>query len=198
MKKIYSLLTLAVLSTLVCAGCVEKTPIYYGTAFNKAQAERQMRPGRNTVIVNCFTKAYMDDSISTCAGVPTLLMPATERAAEFTQIIFGSAAGGKRKNSKLRQTTKRMVDDPDFDTLYMSQKCDSDGFSVFKKVSDGEFYVFSGAGGYSYAEKISVRGGETKKVVLSGTASGQRGGFDYELWERNERRREWEARQRKK
>ena len=197
MTKIYCFL---VLGLLVCAGCVEtKAPIYYSSTFSLAQAERMMRPGRNTIIVNCFTRNPNDDSISTCAGVVAEIIPATERAAEFSKVIFGSATGGKRTVDEVRETLKRIANaDANFGNLRADATCDSNGFAVFNKVADGEFYVLAGAGGMSYAGKISVSGGETKQIVLSGSSPTYDKGFNYDHWYKYERRREWESRKHKK
>ena len=193
MKKLYCFL---VLGLLVCAGCVDRTPIHFTTAFDRGQAERQMRSGRNTVIANIFTRDPHNGTLKTCAGYETMLIPATERSAEYIEILFGSATGGQLTNSRLGSINRRIVSDPNFN-VYVSQRCDSDGLAVFNNVGDGEFYILGGAGGCMYAGKVYVRGGETKKVVLSGTGLEYRKGFDYEHWERYERRREWEARKRK-
>ncbi|MDR2947538.1 MAG: hypothetical protein LBV79_12450 [Candidatus Adiutrix sp.] len=194
MKKMCALCVLAIVSALACIGCVETTPIRYTTPLDKTQMERMLRSGRNTIIVNAFTKDPNDGSIATCAGRSVELIPATERAAEYTKIIFGSVEGGKQAGGDFNRTVGRIVADPDFQARF--ETCDSDGFATIKNVADGEFYVFVGAGGYVYGGKVNVRGGESETVILSGTAQEYSRGFNYEHWERYERRRAWEARQR--
>lgn len=197
MRKINVFFIMAFFSALTCAGCADTTPIYYSTTFNKAQAERLMRPGRNKIIINSFT-THSDGDITTCADVTSDLIPATEMAAEFMKINFGSEAGGQAVAMDAYRVTERIANpNPDFGRFWARAKCNSDGFAVFEGVADGSFYVTAGAGGYSYAQKVTVKGGETKKVVLSGSARSHSKGFNYERWHKNERRREWEANNRK-
>ena len=166
MKIIYGLL-LAV--TLVFVGCaVDRTPIYYTSTFNKAQAERLLGPGKNTIIANDYVIHKNEDGsqdIQTCAGGTILLMPATERATEYINILFGSRSW--ISNSRTGYIHDRIAnEDPDFMRLIRGSRCDSEGYAVFNNVADGEFYVLSQLSSNYSVQKVSVKGGQTVKVVL--------------------------------
>ena len=179
MKKIYGLISLAVLATLVSVGCAKPEPIYFASTFNEGQAERLMRPGRNKIILNSFVVQPGGDVI-TCAGSTAELVPATETAAEYVKMIFGSELGGEADIWDAQGISNRIANGTQgFMSLRAQQKCNADGSAVFENVGDGDFYLFSGAAwspwdnaieGFVFAQKVSVRGGETKKVVLSGRA----------------------------
>ena len=166
MKKIYGLLALV---SLVCIGCaVDRTPIYYTSTFNKAQAERLLGPGKNRIIANDYIIHKHEDGsreIQTCAGGTIMLMPATERAAEYINILFGSRSW--ISNSRTGYIHDRIAnEDPDFRLFIRGARCDSDGYAVFDNVADGEFYVLSQLSNNYSVQKVGVKDGQTVKVVL--------------------------------
>ena len=78
-----------------------------------------------------------------------------------------------------------------FANLRAFSTCNADDTAVFENVADGDFYIVTAVAwspwedaveGFFFAQKVSVKGGETKKVVLSGRAKrlNSRPGHRYE------------------
>jgi hypothetical protein len=177
MKKTMSILVLICLSNFLLTGCVANTvkEIPLVNKFDANQATKLLKPGRNTIEVNGFLR-QAGGGVVTCAGAKTSLTPATAMARERIGHLYGSDQGGFNSSTKYRFTNT----DPAYDSLQKTAICNSEGKVVFKNVADGDFYVvtmvvwtvpvnayYSSAEGGALSQLVSVRGGETKSIILT-------------------------------
>ena len=141
--------------------------------FDAAAAKRQLAPGSNTVHGSGLIR-QIGGGVVTCAGGTVFLMPATDAAKEWAQVLYGSDQGG------FFDVGRRSVQFPGADELFGAVRmanCDAQGGFKFDHVADGTFLVFTRitwmAGrllqGGSVMRSVSLSGGETVDVVLSPT-----------------------------
>ena len=173
MKK-SAVLVLAAMA-VVLAGVVSCVPVSQTVTlrqpFDKAQAERLLRPGNNTIKVNAFMR-QMGGGVVTCAGQEVILIPATKMAEERMAALYGSVNGGIRPVGL--GGLKFENEAPEYENKWKTAICSSDGRAIFSKVADGDFYIVTGVvwtvqypQGGNLSKRISVKGGETLEVVLS-------------------------------
>ena len=171
MKKNQWLSVFAMLTVLTIACVPQVSTVPLQQPFDKAQADRLLRPGNNTIKVNAFLR-QAGGGVVTCAGEEVGLVPATEMAKERITALYGSVNGGYRDihagNIKFENA------DPAYIVTQKTALCSSDGRVIFEKVTNGDFYIVTRviwmvqvAQGGTLAKLISVKGGETKDVVLS-------------------------------
>jgi len=173
MKK-SAVLVLATMA-VVLVGAVSCVPVSQTVTlkqpFDKAQAERLLRPGNNTIKVNAFMR-QAGGGVVTCAGEDIDLVPATKMAEERVTALYGSVNGGYRPVGL--GGLKFENEDPDYTNKWKTGICSSDGRAIFSKVADGDFYITTRVvwtvqypQGGNLSKRISVKGGETLEVVLS-------------------------------
>jgi len=170
MKKTSLLFVLAL--AVLAAGCVPAAKtVTLRQPFDKAQAERQMRPGNNTIKVNAFMR-QAGGGVVTCAGERVWLIPATAMAKERITAWYGSVNGGYRNFYSGNIMFEN--EDPAYESIRREVICSSDGRVTFEKVANGDFYVTTRvvwmvqiAQGGVLAKLISVKGGENLDLVLS-------------------------------
>ena len=159
------------------AGCVSPhLPISVTAPFHAGEAKIALEPGNNTVKGSALLSPLLQKSggeTVTCAGRPVYIAPATAYAKARMTALYGDgdagfnpALNGRRLNEQVnfwaegaRETT-----------------CDAQGRFVFEQLKDGEYYVSSQIvllvrtfpEGGVLMKKVSVQGGETKEILLSG------------------------------
>ena len=172
MKKsvLFPLLALAVL-----VGCGPNIrTVNLKESFNKAHAERLMRPGKNNIKVNAFLR-QAGGGVVTCAGEKVYLIPATELAQEIVTTRYGDVNGGYI-NYYADQRLKFKNISQDYIIARKEAICSSDGRVNFSNVASGEFYVSTQVtwktaqgvveGGH-LSKLVFVEGSETLDLVLS-------------------------------
>jgi len=159
MKKtaLFPLLALAVL-----VGCVQPQGITLKESFNKAHAERLMRPGKNTINVNAFIR-QAGGGVVTCAGEKVFLTPATELAQEIMTAVYGDVNGGYISYYAGQRIMFNNLAQ-DYIAARKEAICSSDGRVNFSNVASGEFYVSTKV--TWEAAKGVVEGGQLSKLVF--------------------------------
>ena len=170
MKTSILLLALAVL-----AGCGPQVrTVTLKESLNKAQAERLMRPGKNTIKVNAFLR-QSGGGVVTCAGEKVALIPATEMAQEIIRARYGDVNGGYVNYYDANMLRFANITQ-DYMTAQKESVCSSDGRVTFANVASGEFYVSTqvtwktaqgAVQGGRLSKLVFVDGGETLDLVLS-------------------------------
>jgi hypothetical protein len=166
---------LSVLALALVIGCAPSTvrTVTLKNPFDKDQADRLLRTGKNTIKVNAFLR-QAGGGVVTCAGETVYLTPATEMAKERITAIYGSVLGGFRRINAL-PTIKFANADTAYDEKRKSAICSSEGRVTFEKVANGDFYittrvVWSASNipqGGNLSKKITVSDGEVLDLVLS-------------------------------
>ncbi|MCL2123702.1 MAG: hypothetical protein FWH34_06380 [Desulfovibrionaceae bacterium] len=161
----------------VLAGCVAqlyKIPVT--TPFTAEEAKIALEPGNNTVKGSALVSPLLRRSggkTVTCAGMPIHIAPVTTYSkARMTALYDDDNAG---YNPALNG---RRLDEPVNFWAESAREttCDAQGYFTFEKLKDGEYYVSSQIvwleqtfpEGGVLMKKVSVQGGETKEIVLSG------------------------------
>lgn len=163
--------TLCVLMlTIGLAGCAAK-PVQLSASFNAEEARRLTQPGVNIVSGSALFRQN-GGGVVTCAGLEILLVPHTNYAAERIRAIYGNADRGY--NNVYRQL-QFIPDEPGYTQHTRQTVCDAQGKFYFNDVADGHFYLISHitwqvgsmAQGGAVMQAVTVRGGESRDVVLS-------------------------------
>lgn len=157
---------------LMLGGCVATQPRVYNidTPFDEAQAKAQTQPGSNTLKGSAFLR-QRGGAVVTCAGAEATLIPATEYATDRIRAIYGNTNKGQALYA-----TKFSPDYTGYRTHTLKSTCDAQGNFVFERVADGSFYVSAivrweaggAAQGGPIMQRVDLRGGETKSVILTG------------------------------
>jgi hypothetical protein len=171
-KNLAALLVLGLL-----AGCATQPPAYPvthaavrpGASFDARQARYILQHGTNIVEGQAIIR-HDDGRVATCAGDSATLVPDTA----YTRARLNSLYGGRRNYAEI-STAPRLRRDPQYETYVRHQPCDQEGRFRFDQVADGNYVVIaavrsegeSRAQGVSIREKVVVRGGETRSVVLT-------------------------------
>lgn len=165
----YSLLILPLF--LLLTGCLQQYTIKNN--FNEAEAQNALKPGKNTIKGSALIRQN-SGNVVTCAGTEISLIPVTEYSNErifhlykntekgFLSAIFYNPNAFTNDNFAYYRAMKNVT-------------CNAQGFFSFNEIADGDFFVVSRIiwrVGYStegglLMRKVSVRGGETKEIVLS-------------------------------
>ena len=162
---------------VVFVGCVSqhyKIPVT--TPFNAEEVKIALEPGKNTVKGSAILGALLRRSgggAVTCAGLPIHIAPVTTYSkARMTALYdnedfgFNPALNGRRLDEHVNFWMEGA----------RATTCDVKGHFTFENLKDGEYYISSQIvllvdtfpEGGVLMKKISVRGGETKEIVLSG------------------------------
>jgi hypothetical protein len=170
MKSFASLLCFAM------AGCAATpAPQTVSVAFNPAEVAWFNAPGRNTIKGSAVMRTVGGD-VRTCAGADANLVPDSTYARARMQTMFG---GLERGLLSARSGFTWSGTDPRYQAASRTTTCDPQGFFTFEAVPDGTYYVTakvvwgvptqyftSWQGGY-VMQRVEVRGGETRQVVLT-------------------------------
>ena len=162
---------------VVLAGCVAqhyKIPVT--TPFNAEEAKIALQPGNNTVtgsaIVGPLLRRYAGEAV-TCAGKPIHIAPVTTYSKARMIALYENDNAGHNpalNGRRLDESVNFWVESTKETT------CDAEGYFKFENLKDGEYYVLSQIiwleqtfpEGGVLMKKVSVQGGETKEIVLSG------------------------------
>ncbi|WP_146180674.1 hypothetical protein [Pseudomonas sp. HMWF032] len=166
----YKLCALLALAGVVLVGCAIAKPVNLTSSFNAQEARELTRPGVNIVSGSALIRQN-GGGVVTCAGLQVLLIPKTAYAAERMRVIYGNTERGY--NSVYRQVAFN-PEIPEYQSINRSTLCDAQGHFSFDDVADGSFFVVSqivwnvgGPQGGAVMQAVTVRGGESKQLVLS-------------------------------
>ena len=170
MKK--SILVFAGLALSSCAS----DPVLLTEAFDEAEAEEQIKDGKNTIEGSAVWREKKG-GVQKCSGYRVYLYPATKYAEERAKHLFGERKNGSREASK--EKVVFIPDEKAFHRLSRRTVCDVDGKFEFENVGDGDYFLTTKivwgnpdepdeqTEGGNLMQKISVKGGQKIKVVLS-------------------------------
>ncbi|MCL1985234.1 MAG: hypothetical protein FWG59_02150 [Betaproteobacteria bacterium] len=162
---------------VVLAGCVAqhyKIPVT--APFNAEEAKIALQPGNNTVKGSAILGPLLRRSAGkavTCAGKPIYIAPVTTYSKARMVALYDNDNAGYNpalNGRQLDESVNFWVESARETT------CDAQGHFKFEKLKDGEYYVSSQIiwldetlpEGGVLMKKVSVTGGETKEIVLSG------------------------------
>jgi hypothetical protein len=171
-----SLVVLAASAAL--GGCAAAAPEIHtmSARYNPSEVAWASVPGTNTIEGNAVLRTVSGE-VRTCAGLEAALLPVSSYAIERFTTIYGNPQGGFRSSGNL----KFSEDDPAYVASERKAICDSQGNFRFTNLADGDYYVrssvvwgvptgyygiVSSQGGF-LAQRVSVHGGETKRIVLT-------------------------------
>ena len=185
---------LLIMLTVLClglTGCLAPTQTMLTTtySFDRDTAEKQMRPGNNTIKGSALLR-QRGGGIVTCAGGQVALYPYSRYAQERMQVLYLDENGGNNPfvltnpmMGKYSQVSfMRGISTPaedDYIELRRETQCNAQGFFSFSNLADGDYYIVTviewvapnanqaPQGGY-IMKKVHVEGGETKEVVING------------------------------
>jgi len=181
--KLKTLIT-ALISSMLLGGCAtapKQIEIALHNSFDadaRETAQKLLQKGNNTIEGNALIR-LRDGGVVTCAGYTVSLVPVTAYASERMRHIYGSTTRGFR-DLTLNPNIEFLPDTPEYRQFAKEVTCDAQGDFVFRNISDGAFYVVtritwevpvsrnvsSWYGGY-LMQRVTVRGGETKEIVLA-------------------------------
>lgn len=163
------------LAFLFLTGCIASTSkmIKLNSTFNAKDAVKFLEKGKNKIEGNALIRQRAG-GVVTCAGTSVTLFPVNEYSKERIFNIYGNLNKGYR--SANLPTVQFDNNDPNYFKAAKNVICDPQGYFTFKDIVDGEFFVVSKItwnvqsylleGGF-LMQRVSLNGGETKKIVLS-------------------------------
>ncbi len=160
---------------LALAACASAPPpiVVPGGPFDSAQVAFLAQPGTNKIEGQAFMRQN-GGGVVTCAASDVNLVPRTRYAERRMVAVYGSTAGGSLPIGAALRADDSAVD-PAYKAAVLTAKCDAAGEFLFERVPDGDYFlaatvawqVLNGAEGAVLMEPVSVRGGETARVLLS-------------------------------
>jgi hypothetical protein len=144
------------------------------SSFDNTQAEKLLQPGKNQIKGSGLLR-QVGGGVVSCAGLEVRLVPATTHAQERVTAIYGNALRGYSPGNTHLQV-KFLNESVQYFQQVKRTTCNAQGFFSFQDVADGEFYIGTTITwqvnpyviqGGSLIERIRVKGGETKEVVLT-------------------------------
>lgn len=173
MKKLFLMFLFVFLS----ACTITPEQIELKNKFDVNEAKRLMKDGKNTIKGSALLR-QVDGGIQTCAGEKVILFPFTKYAEERMSYLYANTERGYNSHRSFIFNP----DEADYAVFVKKEYCDVDGRFTFKKVADGTFFVVTPvrwnvvlnqygatqAQGGILMQKVTVKNGETKRVVLSG------------------------------
>lgn len=142
--------------------------------FDPAEVAWAEAEGANTITGNAVLRTVSGE-VRTCAGFDVSLVPVSRYAVERFTAIYGSPEGGY-SNRAIEFTST----DPGYMSARRTTTCDSQGNFRFERLPDGEYYVttrvtwgipmgygMTSTQGGVLSQKLSLRGGETRQIVLT-------------------------------
>jgi hypothetical protein len=157
------------------AGCATTQPTHVmSVSYNPEEVAWFNTPGTNSITANALMRT-VGGEVKTCAGFEAALIPYSAYAAERITAIYGNANGGYASYGPQFSET-----DPRYSQNERKTTCDSQGNFRFTNLPDGDYYVrtqvtwgvpmgyyMTSQQGGALAQRVSVRGGETKSIVLT-------------------------------
>lgn len=164
-----------IVAAAALAGCAAPNVTPYQLAtFDKAQAEKWLQPGTNTIKGSALIR-QAGGGVVNCAGGEVQLIPATEHAKQRMLNIYGSTVSGYRRAFS-GPAPKFENESTEYLHTMRKTTCDAQGFFKFDKVADGDFFVITVVTwrvtqyfpeGGALMQRVDVGGGETKEIVLT-------------------------------
>jgi hypothetical protein len=165
-----------VIGLLASSAAAKSHVVQLTSTFNAAEVAWSQRQGTNTIHGSAVLRTVGGDA-KTCAGLDANLVPMSAYANERMAAMFGAgtAVGILRANSELRFSST----DPAYVSTARKTVCDPQGYFVFEKVPDGEYFLtafvtwgvpgryFTRQEGGVLMQRITVHGSETKTIVLT-------------------------------
>ncbi len=155
---------------LLLEGCITSQPVKLSNTFDEEQARTMLRPGTNRIIGSAVMRQRGGGTV-TCAGTTVTLVPETPYSSERLSMLYGSVDRGY---CPMYRQLRFENEDARYRAATRQTKCDAQGAFEFDQVSDGNFYVISmivwgvrTVEGGSLMQRVTLRGNETKKIVLS-------------------------------
>jgi len=147
-----------------------------GVPFDPAEIAWSKGNGPNTVEGSAVLRTRGGEA-RTCAGDEASLVPYSQYAAARMRLLYGSEDRGFFSTEDAFISGPRVADDqytPAYNASWRPAACDAQGSFVFANVPDGTYFVVAKVmwiaryeqGGW-LMQKVEVKGGETKKVVLT-------------------------------
>lgn len=162
-------------SMLLMACQVQPKIVPVSATFDADETKHRLGEGENAILGNALLR-QQGGGVVTCAGAKVELRPATDYATERIRYIYNSTTSGYVP-SIMAQNISFSPDEPLYYQLVKETVCDAQGDFEFEKVADGDFYIntfvvwvagqFNVQQGGVLMQRVSVSGGETKKVVLT-------------------------------
>ena len=170
---------LGVLGSMMLTSCasVAPAPRFLAeptVAFNPDDVAWAAKSGENTISGNALMRTVGGDA-KTCAGLPVELIPEAPYARERITIIFGNLNEGYFPTSYLTAPNP----DPEYYRTVRRTVCDAQGNFLFEGIPSGSYYLTASVvwqipmqyaamvQGGQLMQRVSVTGGETKRVVLT-------------------------------
>lgn len=160
---------------LALSACAGTPPVETTGAFDPEEVAWFHNAGTNTIVGNAVLRTVSGET-RTCAAMPAYLVPVSRYARERVMKIYGNAESGFLP---VQSDLKFAKTDPLYESNSKSVKCDALGNFRFENIPDGEYYVtatvvwgvptgyFISRQGGVLMQHVSVKGGETKNIVLS-------------------------------
>lgn len=160
------------------AGCVASPPpTAVSSAFNPAEVAWASGNGPNTIHGSAVLRTVGGDA-KTCAGLPAYLTPVSTYANERMGKMFGYGV----QHGMLKQDSgfTFAATDPAYLASARTTACDGQGNFSFTHIPDGDYYLtafvtwgvpsqyFTIHEGGVLMQRVTVHGGETKDIVLTG------------------------------
>jgi hypothetical protein len=145
-------------------------------AFNESEIAWSKLAGANTVKASALLR-QQGGGVVTCAGGGITLIPAGAYADERIRRIYGNTSKAFWDPPLIDPNPRVPNPEPGYLQAQITRTCDPQGFAIFSGLADGDYYAtaqiywsmpgqLTSEGGY-LMQRVSVRGGETKDVVLS-------------------------------
>lgn len=178
MKK-YSILAL-IFSAGILVGCAapQKPKFYLTSTFDKAQADRLLQKGTNTIKGSALMR-QVGGGVVSCAGQAVTLVPSTAYARERMRYLYGNEERGYLSSAALQMNpTPFENSDPAYASANRQVQCDAQGNFKFDGVADGDFHLISQITwkanpnslffeGGTMMRFVKLQGGETKELVIA-------------------------------
>jgi hypothetical protein len=180
----------------IFSGCVgtHQQIIKLESPFDVNEAKKIFDEGNNKIVGSALIR-QRGGGIVTCAGCDVLLYPATDYAKERFKLIYGNIdkrfinfdnkplvkqkVYNRRYESGTEYSIPVYVFEPDHEEYHQFRRQtigDSQGFFEFDKLQDGEYFILTtikwqvldyATEGGTLMQRVEVKGGESKKVVLA-------------------------------
>lgn len=174
MKKLFLMFLFIFLS----ACTITPKQIELKNKFDVNEAKRLMKDGKNTIKGSALLR-QVGGGIQTCAGEVVTLFPFTKYAEERMSYLY---ANTERGYYNFHRSFIFNPNEAAYAVFVKREYCDVDGRFTFEKVADGTFFVVAPvrwsvvlnqygatqAQGGILMQKVTVKNGEMKRVVLSG------------------------------
>ena len=159
---------------LLTFGCAPKVrTVYLKNTFDNEAANAALQPGPNRIVGNAFL-TLQNGGVMTCAGKKIVLIPDTAYSREVLLDLYSNINSGYRDVKSLERTVY-VPWDKEYERLRTTSYCDAMGNFEFDQLSDGDYFIITSIiwpgpfelEGGGLLERVSVSGGESKRVVIS-------------------------------